>query len=227
MVPGCRFVEARIGRLPCSMWPAEESTGPHPRPPIVWGSREPVAQVFHAGHPMVGSPSAAPVLASTAALWRAGIWATSRPPALYAKPWQPDVLPVATGQPTHPLRHSRTPSSTVPKTPDRPHTVTSGPCVGSWRDVVRNRRRTQGTCHSKEQRQHTLGLDASLPQDSRDVSTLRGWALTYPIGANFIISFPDGIYLNLYITCNFFSNAFLSLFYFILNSIFLALDNLF
>lgn len=83
MVPGCRFAEARTERLPCPMWSSEESTGPTQDPPIVWGSREPVAQVFHAGHLRVFSISAAPVLALTAALLKAGLWAISRPPAFY------------------------------------------------------------------------------------------------------------------------------------------------
>lgn len=47
-----------------------------------------------------------------------------------------------------------------------------------------------------------------------------GRALNYSHRGQFlIIFFPDGIYLNLYITCNF-SNSFLFLFYFFPNSIF-------
>jgi len=60
-------------------------------------------------------------------------------------------------------------------------------CVGSWRGEVRNRRKIQGTLpQQRTETVQTPGPDASLPWDSRDVSTsLLGWALNYPIGANF------------------------------------------
>lgn len=52
VVPGCRFAEGGQEKevaLPCVL--CRGIHGSHPRPsPIVWGSREPVAQVFHAGH---------------------------------------------------------------------------------------------------------------------------------------------------------------------------------
>lgn len=148
----------------------------------------------------------------------------SRPPAFYSpQPWQSDVLPMATSMGSLPTC-STTPGRQalpVPKTPDQPHSCHVCSLCGVLVRCGQEQKKDPGDLPQQSRNNTAPGPDASLLWDGHDVSTsLLGWALNYSHrGQLQIISFSDGIYLNLYITCNF-SNSFLSLFYFFLNSIF-------
>lgn len=92
------------------------------------------------------------------------------------------------GTPAHLLLHSRTPSTLpVPKTPDQSHSRHFCSLCGFLVRIGRGQEEDPGDL--PQQRTETVQTprpDASLIWDGQNVSTsLLGWALNYPIGANF------------------------------------------
>lgn len=150
-----------------------------------------------------------------------------RPPASYPpnsgslmpSPWPLSVgrLPTCSSTPGHQ-------ALPVPKTTDQLRSRHFCSLCGFLRIEDRTgtggRRRGPATTKNRDSTDPKTGCLIPLGRSERVYfSAWMGFKLSHR-GQFQVISFPDGIYLNLYITCNFFSNSFLSLFYFFLNSIF-------